>query len=328
MMKVRHIKVSEDEDGQRLSRWMKKHAPEVPFHLLQKLMRTGQIRVDGKRAKQDVRLTAGQDVRIPPLEAPKKEGKGPKKLSAAEKEYINSLVIYDDGDVIAINKPPGLATQGGTNMKRHVDGLLDGLKRDKDDVRPRLVHRLDKDTSGVLLLARSAKVAKALGEIFKGREAKKIYWALVTPAPPRDEGSIKAPLAKAGGKDKEKMTVDEEEGKFALTDFVVLDRAMGAVAFMAFWPRTGRTHQIRVHAQVMGSPVLGDGKYGGGSARVQGFEHARGLHLHARRIICPHPVKKGKLDITAPLPPEMAKSWKAFGFDVKDKSDPFADVKS
>ncbi len=328
MSGVRHIEVSEDDDGQRLERWLKKRVPEVPYALAQKLMRKGQVRVDGKRVKPDMRLVTGQKVRIPPIEDRSSKPEIKTKLSSKDAVFIRSLVIYDDGDVIALNKPAGLAVQGGTKTKRHIDGMLDALKN-KKDVRPRLVHRLDKDTSGVLLLARSAKVARELGKSFKERGIKKIYWAIVTPAPKIRQGLITAPIIKAGGPDKEKMAVDEKEGKKALTEYRVLDHAGDKAAFIAFWPRTGRTHQIRIHAaDVLSCPVLGDGKYGGAASRIEGLDAGRCLHLHAARIICRHPVRKETLDISAPLPPELVKGWKALGFESGYGEDPFADIEA
>ncbi len=334
MSDVRHIEVSEDDNGQRLDRWLKKHVPEIPYVLAQKLMRKGAVRVDDKKAKPDTRLVAGQDIRIPPVaegtghkqEARKDKPKDKPELSKQDVDYIKSLVIFEDADVIALNKPPGLATQGGTNMKRHVDGLLDGLA-DKKGVRPRLVHRLDKDTSGVLLLARSANAAREMGDIFKGRNIKKIYFAITAGVPDPREGAVTAPLAKAGGVGKEKMCIDEKEGKKAVTEYKVLERALGKAAFVAFWPRTGRTHQIRAHAAlVLECPILGDGKYGGQEAMIEGLETKKRVHLHAARIICPHPLKKGILDIAAPMPPELKKSWKSLGFESSHKEDPFADI--
>lgn len=335
MSGVRHIKVKDDDDGQRLDRWLKKYVPELPFGLAQKLMRTGQIRIDGKRAKPDSRLEAAQEVRIPPIEGDgRKSDRNAKKLSDKDAAFIRSLVIYEDEEVVAINKPQGLATQGGTGVKKHVDGMLDALIG-KNGVRPRIVHRLDKDTSGVLLLARSANSARALGHIFKGRDIKKIYWALVSPAPKDIEGTINAPLGKVGGPMKENIRVDEEEGKRAVTEFSVIEHAHKQCAFVAFWPRTGRTHQIRVHAALMGTPIIGDSKYGERKIEheheiigLEGVNLSAGLHLHARRIICPHPIFKNKtLDITAPLPPELSKSWKAMGFSTHLKNDPFEDLK-
>ena len=325
MSNVRHIEVAKDDDGQRLDRWLKRHVPELPYVLAQKLMRQGQIRVDSKRAKAETRLKAGQDVRIPPIATIGQREKTRKEISDKDRAFIKSLVIYDDGDVIALNKPADLATQGGTKMKRHSDGLLDALKN-KEGVKPRLVHRLDKDTSGVLLLARSAQAARVLGETFKGREIKKIYWAIVAPTPKILKGTIRAALIKGGGPRKEKMLVDEKDGKKSRTDYSVLENVGDDAAFVAFWPRTGRMHQIRVHAQVMGCPIIGDGKYGGSGAKIETMEHAKRLHLHARRVILPHPMRKGTIDVTAPLPPELVTSWKNFGFSPNDKSDPFEDM--
>jgi 23S rRNA pseudouridine955/2504/2580 synthase len=332
---LRVIQVKQDDDGQRLDRWIKKYVPDMPYILAQKLLRKGQIRVDGKRAKPDTRLVGGQEVKIPPYNL-SSENKEPqkRKLSAADAEFIHSLVIHDDGDVVVLNKPHGIATQGGTGQKRHIDGMLEALKN-REGVVPRLVHRLDKDTSGVLLLARSAKVARELGDAFKGRDVRKTYWAIVSPCPEAFEGTIKAPIMKAGGMGKEKMVIDEEEGKFAVTEYAVVEHADREAAFVAFWPRTGRTHQIRIHAQVMGCSILGDGKYkavkDAESKRIDAdladMELSKRLHLHARRIIMKHPTKHGKvLDITAPLPPELVKSWRALGFNPKHKQDPFADL--
>lgn len=320
MSKVRHVKIESDDDGQRLDRWLKKHL-DVPYVLAQKLIRQGQVRVDGKRVKPDARLKEGQDIRMPPVETKKEAGKPI--LRDKDAAFIKSLIIYDDGDVIALNKPAGLATQGGTKTNFHVDGLLEALK-DKKGVKPRLVHRLDRDTSGVLLLARSAQVARKLGDIFKGREIKKIYWAVVAPVPEQAEGTVRAPIGKGEGKDKEKMIIDEKNGKKAYTDFVVVETMGSDAAFVAFWPRTGRTHQIRVHAALIGCPIVGDEKYGAETPNIGDMELAPRLHLHARRIICPHPSRKGVLDITAPIGPDLGKSWKALGFSPNLKADPFA----
>lgn len=246
-------------------------------------------------------------------------------MSAADAAFIRALIIYKDDDVIVLNKPHGLAVQGGTNIKKHIDGMLEALVSRKG-VRPRIVHRLDKDTSGVLILARTAEAARALGKLFKGRDVKKIYWAVTAGTPEQNEGTVTAPLIKAGGGQKERIVIDDKEGKTAVTDFIVLERAAKQAAFVAFWPRTGRTHQIRVHAaDILGCPVLGDGKYGGAAAHLDGPGILHRLHLHARRMILPHPVKKGTvLDITAPLPDDLAESWRAFGFDTNLTADPFA----
>jgi 23S rRNA pseudouridine955/2504/2580 synthase len=322
MSGVYHIEVTEDENNQRLDRFLQKHLKGTPFGLLQKLMRKGQIRVDSKRVKASTRLEAGQKVRIPPIEA--RENKAPK-LSDKDAEFIRSLVIYNEGGIIALNKPAGIATQGGTGIKRHIDGMLDALTN-KDGVRPRLIHRLDKDTSGVLLLAGSADIARDMGKIFSGRDIRKIYWALTVPAPEMNNGEIRAPLLKAGGAGNEKMVVDAE-GQPATTLFDIVERAHKQLAFVAFWPRTGRTHQIRVHAAHMGCPIVGDGKYGGQEAYIEGIDHVRRVHLHARAIRFTHPKTKKLLQIDAPLADDLVKSWKSFGFDVNSRYNAFDDIK-
>lgn len=339
MRDIRHFKVTEDNDGQRLDRWIKANVPELSYGLAQKLMRKGQIRVDSKRAKPDMRLAAGQDIRIPMPDAKEIAAKNQQekklKLSPADIDFIRSLVIFDDGDVIALNKPADLAVQGGTKTRRHIDGLLEGLKNSKGVV-PRLVHRLDKDTSGVLLLARSAEAARKLGESFKGRNVRKIYWTLLSPTPELLQGTVRAAIVKGQAGKKEKMLIDDEKGKSAVTEFYVLESAGKQAAFVAFWPRTGRTHQIRVHAQLMGSPIIGDGKYKlRRPENEKDYEHippetdlgrlnlAKRMHLHARRIILPHPVRKAMIDITAPLPPDLVKSWKTLGFNPNNSENPF-----
>ncbi len=328
--------VSKDDDEQRMDRWVKKHVPDMPYTLAQKLMRKGQIRVDGKRVKPDTRLSEGQEIKIPPFEtrSATQQQKTRPTLTDQDIAFMRDLVIFEDEHIIAINKPHGLAVQGGTKTKRHVDGLLDALK-DKKGQRPRLVHRLDKETSGILLLAKTAKAARELGFMFKKNQIKKIYWAITTPTPEIPAGTIRAPLLKSSG-NFEKMVIDEEEGKHATTEYAVIESATRAAAFTAFWPRTGRTHQIRVHAaQALGVSILGDGKYRAEKdeesklidADLDGLNLDRRLHLHARRVIMQHPLKSGStLDITAPLPPELVKSWKTLGFNHKDKSDPFEDI--
>jgi 23S rRNA pseudouridine955/2504/2580 synthase len=324
MSGVYYIEVTEDEDGQRLDRFLQKHLKGTPFSLLQKLMRKGQIRVNSGRVKAATRLVAGQSVRIPPMQ----ERELPEKTKIGERDaqMMRDMVIYDDGDIIALNKPSGLATQGGTNVKKHIDGLLDVLIN-KDGVRPRLVHRLDKDTSGILLLARSAKIAKEMGRIFQDRDIRKIYWALCVPAPEINSGEIRAPIMKSGGEGYEKMVVDLEEGLDTTTVFDVVERAHKHVAFMAFWPRTGRTHQIRVHAAHLGCPIVGDGKYGGHEAFIDGMQHARRVHLHAYSIKFKHPTTNKLIELSAPLADDLKKSWKNFGFDPNSQYVPFQDIK-
>ena len=324
MSSVYYIEVTEDEDGQRLDRFLQKHLKGTPFSLLQKLMRKGQIRVNSGRVKAATRLVAGQSVRIPPIQARELPEKN--KIGERDAQMMRDMVIYDDGEIIALNKPSGLATQGGTNIKKHVDGLLDVLVN-HDGVRPRLVHRLDKDTSGILLLARSAKVAKEMGRIFQDRDIRKIYWALCVPAPEINSGEIRAPIIKSGGKGFEKMVVDIEEGQNATTLFDIVERAHKHIAFMAFWPRTGRTHQIRVHAAHLGCPIVGDGKYGGREAFVDGMQHSRRVHLHAYSIKFKHPVTNKIIELSAPLAEDLKKTWKNFGFDPNSQYVPFQDIK-
>lgn len=317
--------VAEEEDGVRLDRWLKKHYPDITFGNLQKILRTGQLRVNGKRVKGDARLVKGQAIRVPPQLAtplPKQE----RVLSERDTDFIQSLVLYKDEHVIALNKPAGLATQGGSKINRHIDGMLEGLA--VNGVKPHLVHRLDKDTSGVLLLARNPRIAARLGELFQGRNIRKYYWAITVPAPTVYQGKIKSTLAKVDGPGGEKVQgVSEEKGKTALTYYQVIETAGKKVAWVAFWPRTGRTHQIRVHALEMGCPLLGDYKYSHEQPLLEELpELPKMLHLHARRLILPHPVTGRKLDITAPLDPQMRKTWKFFNFNPDDKSDLFEDL--
>ncbi|PJB73297.1 MAG: RluA family pseudouridine synthase [Alphaproteobacteria bacterium CG_4_9_14_3_um_filter_47_13] len=325
MSDVRHITVGPEDDGQRLDRWLKKCVPELPYGLAQKLIRKGAIRVDEIKSKMDTRLIAGQKVRIPPIEDKPERVKKERVFTENDQAYIRSLVIYDDGDIIAFNKPAGLASQGGGGVEHHIDAYFPLLM--KNDMIPRLIHRLDRDTSGILLAARSAEAVRRLGKSFKNREVRKIYWAVTVGVPERNAGTIKAPLIKAGGPIKDKMVIDDDEGKYAETDFVLLDKLGTAAAFIAFWPRTGRTHQIRVHASdVLGCPVLGDGKYGGFICEeLEDVAIAKRLHLHARRLILQHPLEDKMLDFSAPLPEELKKSWRELGFDPGFKDDPFAD---
>lgn len=321
MSDVELVEVASAETGMRLDRWFKTHYPSIPYGALQKLLRTGQVRVDGGRAKANARLEEGQKVRVPPIrpQSPKTSARQPTTrpaISAEDERFIQELVIYKDRHVLAINKPAGLAVQGGTNTTRHVDGLLDGLKFDADE-RPRLVHRLDKDTSGVLLLARDRKTASTLGDILKTQEARKTYWALLNGVPSPQRGEIDLPLIKKGGAQAEKMQVaeeDEDGARHAVTRYAVLEPAGSKLCWAALWPMTGRTHQLRVHMAAIGNPVVGDGKYGGAEAHPGG-EIGNVLHLHARKIEFDNPSGRGTLKISAELPGHMLKTWGLFGFD-------------
>jgi len=308
--------VSEDDDGIRLDRWFKRHMPDVSFNLVSRWARTGQLRLDGKRASPGDRIEAGQSIRIPPAEAaparPSRARPDRKPLSPEEAELVRDMVIHEDPHAFVLNKPPGLATQGGTKTTNHLDRMLDGLA-DEAGNRPKLVHRLDKDTSGVLLVARSARSANHFSKAFSGRTARKIYWALVVGVPSADEGLIDAPLAKQPGTGGEKMHVDEEHGLSARTRWRVIDRAGNRAAWVELQPLTGRTHQLRAHMAALGHPIVGDAKYGGPEAFLTGGI-SRKLHLHARRLRIDSPAG-GAIDVTAELPQHFAESLATLGFE-------------
>jgi 23S rRNA pseudouridine955/2504/2580 synthase len=311
---VRQFTIAADDDGARLDRWFKRHLPQIGFATVSRWARTGQIRLDGKRAKPEDRLAAGQVLRVPPGgELPKGKGEKPRRqLSAEQIAEAEAMVLEKTPSAIVLNKPPGLATQGGTKTHSHVDGLLDAFILGEGP-RPRLVHRLDKDTSGVLLIARTPGSAAFFSKRFSGRSAKKIYWALVTGVPDVGHGLIDAPLAKQPGTGGEKMHVDEENGQAAKTRYRVIERAGNAAAWVELEPLTGRTHQLRAHMAAIGHPIVGDGKYGGQEAFLTGSV-SRKMHLHARRLIIDHP-DGDKLDVTAPLPEHFAASMVQLGFD-------------
>ncbi len=282
-----------------------------------KWARTGQIRVDGKRAKPDDRLAAGQVLRVPPGGDSAPRARQPRPLTDEQRAQAEAMLIRKTDSALVLNKPPGLATQGGTKTHSHVDGLLDAYA-DEDEPRPRLVHRLDKDTSGVLLIARTPGSAAFFSKRFSGRSAKKIYWALVVGVPEIAEGTIDAPLAKQPGTGGEKMHVDMENGQPAKTKYRVVDRVGTKAAWLELEPLTGRTHQLRVHCAAMGNPIVGDGKYGGQDAYLTG-SISRKMHLHARRLIIDAPPGdsqvSGKLDVTADLPEHFAASMAQLGLD-------------
>jgi 23S rRNA pseudouridine955/2504/2580 synthase len=311
MSGVETVTVAPRDADQRLDRWFKQHYPALTFGHLQKLLRTGQIRVDGKRAKADLRVASGQQIRVPPLNdepaSVKKPGVAP--VREADARLLREAVLYQDDHVIVINKPAGLAVQGGTKTGKHLDGMLEAL-RFKAAERPRLVHRLDKDTSGVLVLARSRQAAAALTEAFKGRKTRKTYWALVLGVPRPNEGEITSYMEK-DGEETEKVRAGDK-GLKAVTEYRLIEKAGAKAAWLALRPVTGRTHQLRVHCAQLGTPIIGDGKYGGAEAFPDGI--AGKLHLHARHIAIPHPVR-GTVDVTAPLPPHMRDTWKLFEFD-------------
>ncbi len=325
MSGVVHMEVGTDEEGMRLDRWFRNHFPGLRHIQLQKLLRTGQVRIDGGRVKANLRLQAGMSIRVPPgvgFEPDKSEAQRSGvewqtdlTITHDDRDFVQGLVIYKDADVIAVNKPSGLPVQGGTRSNRHLDGLLDGLKF-RCPERPRLVHRLDKDTSGVLLLARSRRVAQILGHSLKYREAKKLYWALVIGAPRPESGKIDLALLKRGRPGQERVRGserDEEDALRAVTYYRVIENAGQGLTWLGLMPITGRTHQLRVHCAAIKHPIVGDGKYAG-SAAQPGGDLPRRLHLHARAIRIPHP-SGGWLELVAPLPEHMLASWTLLGFD-------------
>jgi 23S rRNA pseudouridine955/2504/2580 synthase len=327
MTAVAALTVTATEAELRLDRWFRRHFPALPHGRLEKLLRTGQIRVDGKRVKASLRLAPGQVVRVPPLDAPP-SGAAPAAAKPRPEDErlaaeLRRRVLYRDRDALIIDKPAGLAVQGGTGTDRHLDALLDALTFDAAE-RPRLVHRLDKDTSGVLVLARSAASASWLADAFRRKEARKLYWAAVVGLPQPAEGRIDLALAKQGGGQGERVRPDEE-GQRAVTYYSIVEHAGRRLAWLALLPVTGRTHQLRVHCAAIGAPILGDGKYGGRDAFLAGVELPKRLHLHARSIRLPRP-GGGAIAATAPLPPHMLATWRFFGFEPEPASEPLAEV--
>ncbi|MCB2060755.1 MAG: RluA family pseudouridine synthase [Novosphingobium sp.] len=313
--RVRQFTVEPDDDGVRLDRWFKRHLPQVGHATVSRWARSGQIRLDGKRTDPSARLSTGQVLRVPPGGTlPSRAPKPRRELTDEEVAEAEAMVIEQDRAAIVLNKPPGLATQGGSRTTHHVDGLLDAFAA--DGPRPRLVHRLDKDTSGVLLIARTPGSAAFFSKRFSGRTARKIYWALVVGVPDIDDGLIDLPLAKQPGTGGEKMYVDEQNGQLARTRYRVIDRAGNRAAWLELQPLTGRTHQLRVHLAAIGHPIVGDGKYGGQDAFLTG-SISRKMHLHARRLIIDHP-DGDQIDVTAPLPEHFSASMAQLGFDETD----------
>jgi 23S rRNA pseudouridine955/2504/2580 synthase len=314
--------IAEDDDGIRLDRWFRRHYPALTHARLEKLLRKGEVRVDGKRAKSADRLVLGQSLRLPPQVIHDKAEERPKPAPVQTSRKLEDAILYMDKHLFVLNKPSGLATQGGSGLKEHVDGMLDQLSFEKT-TRPKLVHRLDRDTSGVLLVARTGQAAAGLSLALSSRDASKVYWALVKGVPKQKHGVVKAALAKEGVRGKgERMAVSEEDdAKFALTEYAVMAQAGQEFAWVAARPITGRTHQIRVHLASLGTPIVGDFKYGGTGAKGKGAI-ADKLHLHARSIDIARP-DGGRLQVTAPLSPHMLKSWALLGFDPNDKRDPF-----
>jgi 23S rRNA pseudouridine955/2504/2580 synthase len=323
MRGVETVTVRPEDGTGRLDRWFKRHYPGLSHGRLEKLLRTGQIRVDGKRARAGDAIAPGQAIRVPPLpdtRAPSASARP--QARPRDVALLRDAVLYRDDWAIVVNKPAGLAVQGGTNTERHVDALLDGLRFDSGE-RPRLVHRLDKDTSGVLLIARNAAAAAFFTRAFRDKTTRKVYWAVVVGLPKLRQGRIDLALAKSGGAGRERVQADET-GKSAVTYYAVVDHAATRASWLALLPVTGRTHQLRAHCAEIGTPILGDGKYGGSGAQIPGGAASHQLHLHARSLAIPHP-QGGTLSVTAPLPPHMRRMWEFFGFDA-DVPDPFAEL--
>ena len=320
--------IAEDDDGIRLDRWFKRHYPALTHGRLEKLLRKGEVRLDGKRAKAADHVAAGQTLRLPPQVIHDQSEPRVKTVQTVKTSFkLEDTILYMDKHLFVLNKPSGLATQGGSGLKEHVDGMLDQLAYEKT-VRPKLVHRLDKDTSGVLLIARTAQAASGLSVELARRDAKKIYWALVKGVPDQRRGLIKGALAKEGtrGKDERMEISEDEDAKFALTEYAVIATAGKDYAWVAAKPVTGRTHQIRVHLASLGTPIIGDFKYGGVDARGRGAIPDK-LHLHARTIDIARP-DGGRVQVSAPLSPHMLKTWTLLGFDPEDTRDAFPPQKT
>ena len=316
--KVQTVSVAADESGMRVDRFFEARFPGLSFSHIQRIIRKGEVRVNGKRTQPKARLEAGQAVRIPPLkvEAPAPRDDAP----AAQKDraFLKSIILFEDADVMVLNKPTGLAVQGGSGTTRHIDGML-GALRGPDGQRPRLVHRLDKDTAGCLLVAKTRFAAAALAKTFRSRSARKIYWALVAGVPKPAQGRISTYLAKQEVEEDSYMRIakhGEKDAVHAVTYYALVEPAAHKFAWISLKPVTGRTHQLRAHMAHVGNPIVGDPKY----FNIENWEFPGGvqnkLHLLARRIAVPHP-RGGIIDVSAPLPPHMEQSWNLLGFDTK-----------
>ena len=297
------------DEGIRVDRWLRRRCPNLPAGHVQKILRTGQVRVDGRRVKPGERLEAGAVVRIPPVTpAPRR----PTPVPDAAAEELLGRVLYRDSSMIALDKPSGLAVQGGSGTTRHLDGLLDVLRFGSAE-RPRLVHRLDRDTSGLLLLARTAPDAERLAAAFRGRDVEKLYWAVTAGVPAPPGGRIDLPLTKHGRPGGARVVVDRRAGKRAVSRYGTVARAGRHAARVELWPLTGRTHQLRVHLAEIGAPVLGDAKYGGAGAFISGMGLDPAMHLHARAITLEHPRGGERLSLEAPAPAHMLRTFSLLG---------------
>ena len=321
--KVETIAVRRDEDGMRVDRWFRTHFPSVGYTYLQKLLRSGQVRVDGKRVQANDRLAPGAQVRVPRIvrePAPSRPSVAPPQgLSKGDRDLIERNILFEDEHVLVLNKPFGIAVQGGTGTKRHIDGILAGMS-DRFGDRPRLVHRLDRDTTGVLLVAKHRDAAAKLGRIFQTRSAAKTYWALVKGVPKPPQGKVEAALVKASGPEGDRVRKarpgEQDAAMHATTHYSVIDRVAHKAAWVSLKPVTGRQHQLRAHMALIGHPIVGDNKYEG-DQHLPAENMDNKLHLHARRLIIPHPIPgKPKIDVTAPLPEHMRRTFDLLGLDA------------
>ncbi|MEQ1715235.1 MAG: RluA family pseudouridine synthase [Hyphomicrobium sp.] len=306
----------------RLDRWFRVNFPEVGYGYLQKLLRSGQVRVNSKRAQANDRLEAGFEIRVPAIvRQPKRSGvgmKAPPGVSKGDRDQIEKMIIYEDLHVLVLNKPFGLAVQGGTGTVKHIDGMLEGMADRFGGERPRLVHRIDRDTTGILLVALTREAAAKLGRTFQTRSAAKTYWALVKGVPRPPQGKIEAALVKAAGPDGDRVRKalpgEQAKAMHATTHYSVIDRIANKAAWVSLKPVTGRQHQLRAHMHMIGHPIVGDNKYEG-DVNMPAENMAKQLHLHARRLIIPHPITGETIDVTAPLPKHMMETWETLGFD-------------
>jgi 23S rRNA pseudouridine955/2504/2580 synthase len=320
--KVETLRVADGEADMRLDRWFRMHFPEVGYTYLQKLLRSGQVRVDSKRVQANDRLSAGAEVRVPAIvRQPKKTGPGlraPPGVSKGDRDAIEKMILFEDDHVLVLNKPFGLAVQGGTGTKKHIDGMLENMADRFGGERPRLVHRLDRDTTGVLLVAKTRDAAAKLGKTFQTRSAAKTYWALVKGVPKPPQGKVEAALVKASGPDGDRVRKakpgEQEVAMHATTHYSVVDRVAQKAAWVSLKPVTGRQHQLRAHMHLIGHPIVGDNKYEG-DVNMPAENIEKKLHLHARRLVIPHPKGGKTIDVTAPLPEHMRTTWELLGFD-------------
>jgi 23S rRNA pseudouridine955/2504/2580 synthase len=322
-MTIEKRTVKRDDDGLRLDRWLKKHYPALPHTLVQKLVRTGQVRLDGGRAKADARLVEGQEVRLPThfsaAPAPQTPSlRPPMGVSKADRDAVERMIVFENDRIAVLNKPFGLAVQGGTGTSRHLDGMLAGMADRFGCERPRLVHRLDRDTTGILVVAKDRQTAARLGKLFQTRSVQKIYWALTVGVPKPPQGKVEAALVKASGPDGDRVRKaqpgEQDAAQHATTHYSVIDRVADRIAWVSLKPVTGRQHQLRAHMDILGTPILGDQKYGGDVNMMEGVE--RKLHLHARRITFKDALT-GEIDVSAPLPPHMQASFDLLGLDAQ-----------